>query len=104
VLSRTERLARAQQALQADMPSKLRAAFARHHERLGRAALRLQLLDPALVLQRGYAWITDAKGHAVTSVEGLAPGDDVRAQLADGAAELKVVKTETKGRRPTSSA
>jgi exodeoxyribonuclease VII large subunit len=102
VLSRTERLAHAQQTLQAELPSTLRATLGRQHERLDRAGLRLQLLDPGLVLQRGYAWITDAQGHAVTSVQGLALGDDVRAQLADGAADLKVLKTETKGRRPTS--
>lgn len=102
VLSRTERLAQAQQALQAELPSRLRTALDRHHDRLDRAGLRLQLLDPALVLQRGYAWITNAQGHAVTSVQGLSPGDDVRAQLADGTAEMKVLNTETKGTRPTS--
>jgi exodeoxyribonuclease VII large subunit len=102
VLSRTERLAHAQQALQAELPSRLRTALGRHHERLDRAGLRLQLLDPALVLQRGYAWITNAQGHAVTSVQGLSTGDDVRAQLADGTAEMRVLNTETKGTRPTS--
>jgi exodeoxyribonuclease VII large subunit len=102
VLSRVGRLAQAQQALQAEMPLKLRAAFVRHHERLDRAALRLQLLDPALVLQRGYAWITNAEGQAVTSVQHLAPGEDVQARLADGTAEMKVLKTQTKGMRPTS--
>lgn len=103
VLSRMDRLGQAQQALEAGLPIKLHAALDRQHQHLNRAALRLQLLDPALVLRRGYAWLTDAQGHAVTSVEDLAPGDDVRAQLADGIAELTVSKTETKGRRPTPS-
>ena len=103
VLSRMDRLGQAQQALEGALPMKLHAALDRQHQHLNRAALRLQLLDPALVLQRGYAWLTDAQGHAVTSVEDLAPGDDVRAQLADGIAELTVSKTETKGRRPTPS-
>ena len=73
----------------------------RHHERLDRAALRLQLLDPALVLERGYAWITDAHGHAVSSVARLAPGDDVQARFADGTADLKVLQTQPKRTRPT---
>ena len=32
------------------------------HERLDQSALRLRLLDPTLVLQRGYAWLADARG------------------------------------------
>jgi superoxide dismutase len=31
------------------------------------ASVRLGLLDPALVLQRGYAWITDGQGHTITA-------------------------------------
>ena len=69
---------------------------------LNRASLRLKLLDPALVLQRGYALITDARGHAVTSIDRLAIGDEVQAHLADGRADLKVLQTEAKGMRPTS--
>jgi exodeoxyribonuclease VII large subunit len=104
VISRTERLAQTQEALQAGLPNKFRAAITRQHERLDRAALRLQLLDPALVLQRGYAWLTNAEGHAVTSVHALSPGDDVQARLADGTADLKVTQAGTKGLRPTPAA
>ncbi|MBT2321136.1 exodeoxyribonuclease VII large subunit [Variovorax paradoxus] len=101
VLSRTQRLAQAQQGLQADLPLRFRRALVLHKERLERAALRLQLLDPALVLQRGYAWLTDDAGHPVTSVQGLAPGDAVRARLADGTVDMTVDQTRTTGTRPT---
>jgi exodeoxyribonuclease VII large subunit len=101
VLARLERFSQAQRLLQADLPNTLRATMTRHHERLDRAALRLQLLDPALVLQRGYAWITDTQGHAVAGVARLAPGDDVQATFADGTADLKVLQTQPKGTRPT---
>jgi len=84
------RLANRQQALQARLPQQLRATLEGHRQRLERAALRLQLLDPALVLQRGYALLTDARGHAVTRAVALSPGDRVRARLADGSVELKV--------------
>ncbi|MGJ7508772.1 exodeoxyribonuclease VII large subunit [Variovorax sp. GT1P44] len=104
VTARTGRLAQAQQTLQAELPQRFRAALLRQHERLDRAALRLQLLDPALVLQRGYAWLTNADGHAVTSVNGVAPGDEVQARLADGAIDLTVIQAGTKGPRPTPGA
>jgi len=90
VLSKTERLSRAQQGLQADLPSKLMRSLAQRRERLERVAMRLQLLDPALVLQRGYAWLADPAGRAITSARQLAPGDAVRARLADGTVALTV--------------
>jgi exodeoxyribonuclease VII large subunit len=59
-------------------------------ERLNRAELRLQLLDPKLVLQRGFAWLTDADGQAVTSVTHTAEGQALQATLADGVVDLRV--------------
>ncbi|MDR6535504.1 exodeoxyribonuclease VII large subunit [Variovorax soli] len=99
-LSRTERLNHAQQALQAELPLKFARALARRRERLERATLRLQLLDPALVLERGYAWLTGADGKAITRAQHLAPGDPVQARLADGTADMTVVGTDTR-LRPT---
>lgn len=62
----------------------------RLHERLERCRLRLGLLDPALVLQRGYAWITDSDGRTVTRAEQVGDGQRVRATLAHGAIDLRV--------------
>ena len=59
-------------------------------ERLHRAALRLDLLDPKLVLQRGFAWLSDAHGQAVTSVAQTSEGQALQATLADGVVELRV--------------
>jgi len=53
------------------------------------------------VLQRGYAWLSDRDGHALTSVRQLSPGDTVRARLADGQAELSVLDVEPKSRPGT---
>lgn len=58
--------------------------------RLQRAENSLALLDPRLVLQRGYAYLTDAKGQAVTSVAQALPGAAVQATLADGVLPLRV--------------
>lgn len=101
VLSKTARFAQTQQALESRLSPGFRSSLARHHERLDRAALRLQLLDPALVLQRGYAWLTDADGRAVTGVGGLSSGDEVQARLSDGTVDLKVLQSRTTGPRPT---
>lgn len=59
-------------------------------ERLHRAALRLDLLDPKLVLQRGFAWLSDAEGQAITSVAQTAEGQALQATLADGVVDLRV--------------
>jgi len=100
-LSRTQRLAHTHQALQAELPLKFARALVQRRERLERAALRLQLLDPALVLQRGYAWLTGADGKPITRAQHLAPGDAVQARLADGTADMTVVATDTSRPRPT---
>jgi len=76
-------------------------AHALSQYRLERVALRMRLLDPALVLQRGYAWLTDSGGRAVVSTAQLAPGDAVKARLADGEVDLTVTPGGATGRRPT---
>ena len=58
--------------------------------RIQTAELRLGLLDPTLVLSRGYAWLTDERGVALTRVNQLHSGQSVGARLADGSAELTV--------------
>ena len=90
VLLKLQRLAQTQKALEADLPNKLLRCAARQSDRLDRAALRLELLDPRLVLQRGYALLTDTEGQAVTSARQAHPGDALRATLADGVVDVTV--------------
>lgn len=59
-------------------------------QRLERAALRLSSVDPRQVLERGYAWLSDAHGQALTHAAQFQPGQAVRATLADGEVPLKV--------------
>lgn len=59
-------------------------------QRLERAALRLALLDPQLVLQRGYAWLEDVAGQPVTRARGAATGDRLSARMADGRLHVTV--------------
>lgn len=80
-----------QHAQQGLLPSLARAHQAQQ-ERTARAGLRLELLDPSLVLRRGYAWLSDKSGHAVTRTHQLHVGDPVRATLADGAVDFVVAQ------------
>ena len=64
----------------------------RERDRLDRAGLALQALDPHAVLQRGYAWLTDAQGRAVTRARALHAGQPVQATLADGTVDLTVAR------------
>jgi exodeoxyribonuclease VII large subunit len=57
---------------------------------LARLRLRLELLDPRLVLGRGYALLTDEAGHVVSSVAQVSGGQSIRAALADGEVDLRV--------------
>jgi exodeoxyribonuclease VII large subunit len=61
-----------------------------NQQRVQRAQLRLGLLDPKLVLQRGFAWLSDEKGQAVCSIAQAKVGQPVRATLADGVVDLTV--------------
>ena len=72
----------------------LRAALvqevARLRTRHDRVALHLDMLDPRLVLSRGYAWLEGNEGQAIIQVAQLQPGQAVQARLSDGVADLQV--------------
>lgn len=51
---------------------------------------RLRSLDPRDVLRRGYAWVEDAAGRAITQATSLAAGQSIRAVWADGSAHARV--------------
>jgi exodeoxyribonuclease VII large subunit len=52
--------------------------------------LRLGLLDPRLVLRRGYAWLRSEEGQPLTLAAQAQPGQSVTAILADGEVDLTV--------------
>lgn len=79
--------------LQSHVPRALQQALQGLHASCERAGLRLTALDPALVLQRGYAWLTREDGRPVTAVGQLRAGQDLLATLADGTVDLRVQNT-----------
>lgn len=91
VLLKLQQLAQSQKALKVDLTTVLQRSLVQRAQRLERAALRLQLLNPRLVLQRGYALLTDDQGVAITSVQQAPVGALLRATLADGTLDLAVL-------------
>lgn len=79
--------------LQRQLPPALNHGLQRQSERLERAHLRLNLLDPHVVLQRGYAWLSDSAGQTVSSCGQTTPGQAIKATLADGTVDLTVTSS-----------
>ena len=78
------------QSLSTNLPREITGSLQRSRHQLECAQLRLELLDPKLVLQRGYAWLADLQGQPITTVEDTHIGQPVRATLADGEVDLTV--------------
>ena len=78
------------ETLQANFPGQIRQSLIRSEDRLQHAARGLALLDPQLVLQRGYAWLTDAKGVTVTDAAKTRLGQGLHATLAKGQLNVTV--------------
>lgn len=94
LLLEPRRLALAQ--LDARAKKALPMARERAAHRLAKAAASLRALDPAAVLDRGYAVIEGARG-IVTSVGDAHAGDEVRLRLSDGSMQARVSAVVPKG-------
>ena len=92
-LARVERHRQQWRQHDAEFPARVQSALVRCRERMDRAERSLALLDPRLVLQRGYALLTTADGKPLVSVAQTTPGDVIRADQADGEVELTVRST-----------
>ena len=77
-------------ALALALPSTLQRALRQKQDRLDRQAGSLALLDPHLVLERGYAYLTDKAGNTISRTTQTQPGQSVRGTLSDGQIELTV--------------
>ncbi len=71
-------------------PQSAQRGLQTRQQRLERAGLRLQLLDPSLVLQRGYAWVSNERHEAVSRARGLVPGQALHLHFAQGQADVNV--------------
>lgn len=78
------------QRLAERLPPSVARQLQSSRQRLDHVGQSLALLDPALVLQRGYAWLTSDAGQPITQVAQAQPGQAVRAVLSDGELALTV--------------
>lgn len=78
------------QALESGLPKASTSALQKKQWQLASAHARLELLNPKLVLKRGYAWLADTEGHGIVSVRQTQTGQSVRATLVDGEVDLNV--------------
>ncbi len=85
------RLAVAQSALGAAASARI-SDFQR---RLGLASGMLDAFSPLATLDRGYAIVTDEKGHVVTASTALTVGQRIRARLAQGEIQARVESVTT---------
>jgi exodeoxyribonuclease VII large subunit len=90
VMARLEQDKGRSQASESKLKHALQARLQRAVHALDRSRLRLELLDPRLVLERGYALLTNEAGQPVSSVRQTHPGQPLRATLADGEVALTV--------------
>ncbi len=90
VASKTQTQGHRLGALEKTLPVALRRSLQRQQDRWQRSQAALNLLDPRVVLERGYAWLTDAEGRALSSVADFQAEQAVTATLADGSVGLRV--------------
>jgi exodeoxyribonuclease VII large subunit len=93
VLSNMERKKSVHSAAETSFPQKFKTAIEQQQVRLERAGRSLALLDPLLVLQRGYALLRTADGVPMTRVAQAALGQAATAVLADGEVDLRITET-----------
>ena len=89
-----QRATREPALLQQRLQRALQAQLTHQAQRLQGHAHRLAALDPRRVLARGYAWLADAEGHALSSVHDVQVGDRLDAVWADGAARVEVLQVQ----------
>lgn len=63
-------------------------------EALAALSGRLDAMSPLKVLSRGYAILSDTKGHVTASVDDIQCGDTLSAKLSDGSLKLSVLEVQ----------
>ena len=65
----------------------------RSHDDLAHQLARVRSLSPLATLERGYSVLQDTDGHVVTSVDQVAPGQELRVRVRDGRVDVAVRRT-----------
>lgn len=92
MLMKVQRQAQSYQAMEADFSQKTQRQLQRHRQRLEQLGLRLELLNPQRVLERGYSVLTTPSGQVVSRVGQAPVGAALKALLADGSLDVTVTQ------------
>jgi exodeoxyribonuclease VII large subunit len=86
-----EKIASEQRHLTACLSNQVR----QRREALNALSAQLELLNPQRTLERGYAIVSDARGHVLRSPGQINVKDTLRLRLAEGSAELGVASVQS---------
>lgn len=92
VLMKVHRQAQMRQALEVDFIQKTKRRLVQQQQRLQQWSVRLELLNPQRVLERGYSVLTTQSGQPITSISQAPVGTPLKALLADGSLDVSVTQ------------
>jgi len=78
------------QLISQHLPQQVQRGLERRRLRLDHLQVQLALLDPALVLRRGYSWLADAQGSTIMHPDQTQSGQLLHATLASGTLDVLV--------------
>lgn len=92
MLMKMQQQVHAYQALEADFAQKTLRRLERSRQVLQQLQVRMELLNPQRVLERGYSVLTTQTGQVVTSIRQAAVGTPLKALLVDGSLDVTVTQ------------
>lgn len=76
------------------LSNQMKTRNATQEQRLRALSAQLEMLNPQRTLERGYAIISDEKGHIVRAPQELRPRQNVTVRLADGTAQIGIASVQ----------
>ncbi len=92
LLMKMQRQTQKYQALEADLVQKTKRRFQQQRQGLQQLQVRVELLNPQQVLERGYSVLTTQSGQVITSAKQAPVGTPLKAVLADGSLDVSVTQ------------
>lgn len=92
LLMKMQRQTQAYQALEVDLVRKTQRRLQQQGQGLQQLQVRVELLNPQRVLERGYSVLTTQSGQVITSAKQASVGTPLKAVLADGSLDVSVTQ------------
>ena len=92
LLMKVQRLTQVYQALEGDFAQKTLRRLQRQQQTLEQIGVRMELLNPQRLLERGYSVLTTQSGQVVTSTQQAPVGTPLKVVLVDGSLDVTVTQ------------